>query len=89
MELGPETRNERKTMTLDEFFAEAKRRNMRMLGTPEEVRAALDAKDAEIAKLRELLSEVSDQARHPDYDWPLCLCKDVANALGPNVEVSR
>jgi uncharacterized protein YigA (DUF484 family) len=40
-------------MTTDEFFAEAKRLNLRMLGTPEETRAALDLKDAEIASLRE------------------------------------
>ena len=39
-------------MTVDDFFAEAKRLNMRMLGTPEETRAALDIKDAEIARLR-------------------------------------
>jgi hypothetical protein len=39
-------------MNTDEFFAEAKRLNLRVLGTPEETRAALDAKDAEIATLR-------------------------------------
>ncbi len=39
-------------MNTDQFFAEAKRLNLRMLGTPEETRAALDAKDAEIARLR-------------------------------------
>ena len=39
-------------MNTDEFFAEAKRLNLRMLGTPEETRAALDLKDAEIAHLR-------------------------------------
>ena len=43
-------------MTLDEFFAEAKRLNIRMIGTPEEVRAALDTKDAEIRQLRKLLA---------------------------------
>lgn len=68
-------------MTTDKFFAEAKRLNPRVLGTPEEVRAALDAKDAEIARLRALLSEVGDQARHPDYDWPLWLCQKVADAI--------
>ncbi len=39
-------------MALDGFFSEAKRLNLRMLGTPEEIRAALDLKDAEIARLR-------------------------------------
>ena len=39
-------------MNIDEFFAEAKRLNLRVLGTPEETRAALDLKDAEIARLR-------------------------------------
>ena len=43
-------------MTTDEFFAEAKRLNLRMLGTPEETRAALDLKDAEIARLRAALA---------------------------------
>jgi len=42
-------------MTLDEFFAEAKRLRLRMLGTPEETRAALDAKDGEIERLRHAL----------------------------------
>ena len=39
-------------MNTDEFFAEAKRLNLRILGTPDETRAALDLKDAEIANLR-------------------------------------
>lgn len=39
-------------MTFDEFFAEAARLKLRMLGTPEETHAALDAKDAELARLR-------------------------------------
>ena len=39
-------------MNTEEFFAEAKRLNLRVLGTPEETRAALDMKDAEIARLR-------------------------------------
>jgi hypothetical protein len=43
-------------MTLDEFFSEAERLNLRMLGTPEETRAALDMKDAEIARLRDELA---------------------------------
>ena len=43
------------TTDAEEFFAEAKRLNLRMLGTPEETRAALDRKDAEIQRLREAL----------------------------------
>lgn len=42
-------------MTFDESFAEAKRLNLRMLGTPEDTRASLDLKDAEIERLRALL----------------------------------
>lgn len=42
-------------LTVDGFFAEAKRLNLRVLGTPEETRAALDAKDAEIERLRAAL----------------------------------
>ena len=42
-------------MNYDEFFKEAKRLNLRVLGTPEEIRAALYAKDAEIKRLRVLL----------------------------------
>lgn len=42
-------------MKTEEFFAEAKRLNLRMLGTPEETRAALDLKDVEITRLRELV----------------------------------
>lgn len=38
-------------MNTDEFFAEAERLKLRVLGTPEETRAALDAKDAEIARM--------------------------------------
>lgn len=45
-------------MNTDEFFAEAKRLNLRMLGTPEETRAALDAKDAEIDRLTRLVAGV-------------------------------
>ena len=43
-------------MNTDEFFAEAARLNLRMLGTPKEIRAALDAKDAEIERLRAALT---------------------------------
>jgi hypothetical protein len=51
-------------MTLDEFFSEAERLNLRMLGTPEETRAALDMKDAEIARLRARVLEL--EAVHED-----------------------
>ena len=43
---------ERHDVNTGEFFDEARRLNLRMLGTPEEIRAALDAKDAEIERLR-------------------------------------
>jgi hypothetical protein len=46
-------------MTTDEFFAEAKRLNLRVLGTPEETRAALDNKDSEIARLRSALERIA------------------------------
>lgn len=49
-------------MTTDEFFAEAKRLNLRMLGTPEETRAALDLKDAEIQRLTELADSEGTRA---------------------------
>jgi len=42
-------------MTVDEFFAEAKRLGCRMHLSPEEQRIALDAKDAEIESLRDVL----------------------------------
>ena len=45
-------------MTMNEFFAEAKRLNLRMLGTPEEIRAAMDLKDAEISRLRTALERI-------------------------------
>ena len=40
------------SLNLDEFFAEAKRLNIRILGSHDDTRAALDLKDAEIAALR-------------------------------------
>ena len=46
-------------MTFDEFFAEAKRLKCRMVSDdPAEVRAALDAKDANIELLRAALSDL-------------------------------
>lgn len=68
-------------MTVEGFFAEAKRLNLRMLGTPEETRAALDLKDAEIAKLRECLKWL--QERH---HGGLMRAK-IDEALGPNVGI--
>jgi hypothetical protein len=44
-------------MTTEWFFSEAKRLKLRMLGTPEETRAALYAKDAEIERLRKIEDE--------------------------------
>jgi hypothetical protein len=50
-------------MTVDRFFAEAKRLNLRTLGTPEETRAAFDLKDAEIEKLKSLARRSAAQLR--------------------------
>jgi len=58
-------------MNTDEFFAEAKRLNLRMLGTPKEVCAALDLKDAEIARLTAALKKANDQAEHFERLWYL------------------
>jgi hypothetical protein len=58
-------------MNTDEFFAEAKRLNLRMLGTPEETRAALDAKDAEIARLTAALAKANEQAERFERGWYL------------------
>ena len=76
-------------MTFDEFFAEAKRLNLRMLGTPDETRAALDLRDAEIARLRAALHEVLEFQSAPktptihDFGrWRRLM------ALGPNVELT-
>jgi len=46
-----------KTMNAEGFFAEEKRLNLRILGTPEEARAALDSKDAEIARLKSTIAK--------------------------------
>ena len=35
--------------------------------------------------LRRLLAEAASMTRHPDYDWPLCLQREVDASLGPNV----
>jgi hypothetical protein len=43
-------------MTMDEFFSEAKRLGCRMHLDPEDQRAAFDAKDAEIERLRAALA---------------------------------
>lgn len=51
-----------KPMNAKDFFAEAKRLNLRILGTAEETRAALDSKDAEIAQLKAKLNECADKA---------------------------
>jgi hypothetical protein len=81
-------------MTVDGFFAEAKRLNLRVLGTPEETRAALDLRDAEIERLRAALTLAANRmdvlALDHDYgttrrniadDW----AKETRAALGPNV----
>ena len=49
-------------MTLDEFFAEAKRLKCRMLpDDPADVRAIIDAKDAEIEALHKYAIKYGDQ----------------------------
>jgi hypothetical protein len=58
-------------MNTDEFFSEAKRLKLRMLGTPEETRAALDAKDAEIARLTAALKKANEQAERFERGWYL------------------
>lgn len=81
-------------MTLAGFFDEAKRLKLRMLGTPEETRSALDLKDAEIARLRAALTlaanrmdvlaldhEYGTARRNIADDW----AKETRAALGPNV----
>ena len=50
-------------MTVAGFFNEARRLNLRMLGTPAETRAALDLKDAEIEKLKALARRSAAQLR--------------------------
>ena len=50
-------------MTMDGFFAEAKRLNLRMLGTPEETRAAFALKDAKIEMLKMLARRSATQLR--------------------------
>jgi hypothetical protein len=64
-------------MNTDEFFAEAKRLNLRMLGTPEEIRAALDAKDAEIARLTGM-----DDAMRAEWDRECGDTDKILRALG-------
>jgi hypothetical protein len=61
-------------MTVDELFAKAKRLNVRVLGTPEEVRAALDSKDAEIQRLTAerdaLRAALHEIGKHVNSSWP-------------------
>lgn len=72
-------------MTVDGFFAEAKRLNLRMLGTPAETRAALDLKDAEIARLRDALRHLVHNVKATGKRLDLGLALDAAEAaLGPN-----
>ena len=72
-------------MTVAGFFDEAKRLNLRMLGTPEETRAALDLKDAEIARLREALQAMVDCSHTMDVHCCARASQLAAAALGPNV----
>lgn len=43
--------------------------------------AAIDEMQAEIDRLRLLLADAAKQTRHPDYDWPLCLSKEVDSVV--------
>ena len=65
-------------MALDEFFAEAKRLKLRMLGTREETCAALDAKDAEIANLREALRRLREWGGIAGKNYSATVAFDVA-----------
>ena len=64
-------------MNTDEFFAEAKRLNLRVLGTPEETRAALDAKDAEIARMTGM-----SEALQAEWDRECGDADTILHALG-------
>jgi hypothetical protein len=37
--------------------------------------------EARVQELQHLLAEVRSVARHPDYDWPICLQREVDEAL--------
>ena len=75
-------------MTVDGFFAEAKRLNLRMLGTPEETRAALDLKDAEIERLRSALRLIHGQGGG-DFASDIHEARAIArDALGPNARLT-
>ena len=66
-------------MALDEFFAEARRLNCRMVSDdPAEVRAALDAKDAEIANLREALRRLREWGGIAGKNYSATVAFDVA-----------
>lgn len=74
-------------MTMDEFFAEAKRLNCRMVSDdPAEVRAALDAKDAEIERLRAhavLLAATAEQVERERWEGALRLTWQMVDPLKP------
>lgn len=65
-------------MTTEEFFAEAKRLNLRVLGTREETCAALDTKDAEIANLREALRRLREWGGIAGKNYSATVAFDVA-----------
>jgi hypothetical protein len=62
-------------MTMDEFFADAKRLGCRMHLDPEDQRAAFDAQGAEIERLRAALDRYSEQdvllCAAPEQQWQL------------------
>lgn len=49
----------------------------------------LGRQQIEIERLRALLADVYNQTRHPDYDWPSCLQREVDEALWTNAEFGR
>jgi len=66
-------------MTIDKFFAEARRLNCRMVSDdPAEVRATLDAKDAEIAQLREALRRLREWGGIAGRSYSATVAFDVA-----------
>jgi hypothetical protein len=74
-------------MTLDELFAEAKRLNCRMVSDdPAEVRAALDAKDAEIARLKEhavILASTAEHVERAKWEEAMRLTWQMVDPLKP------
>ena len=92
--VGVGWRRNKMTMTTAEFFADAKRLGLRMHLNPEDQRAAFDAKDAEIERLRSVIAEAvediqswaayADQYFQQKHDLAGCIAK-YKKSLRPNV----